>query len=125
MRLPYVLRQAAWTDMTCALLTSKVIGGRLTTVFIDDGLMRENEPETLTGGLNPTSNTLRLNVADEFFAALKGKTYPKRKEYPGTHSIRVLGRTVKESRLIHDTRNYRRRHFHRDERRGEDTTQHP
>ena len=85
--------------MTCALLTSKVIGGRLTTVFIDDGLMRENEPETVTGWLKSNSlNTIRLNVADEFFAALKGKTDPeeKRKAFRDTF-YKVLGRTVKES----------------------------
>jgi GMP synthase (glutamine-hydrolysing) len=86
-------------SMTCALLTSKVIGKRLTTVFIDDGLMRENEPETVTGWLKANGlNTMRLNVADEFFAALKGKTDPeeKRKAFRDTF-YKVLGRTVKES----------------------------
>lgn len=86
-------------SMTCALLTHKVIGDRLTTVFIDDGLMREGEPEAVTLWLKSHGiNTLRLDVADEFFTALKGKTDPeeKRKAFRDTF-YKVLGRAVKES----------------------------
>jgi GMP synthase (glutamine-hydrolysing) len=86
-------------SMTCALLAHRVIGDRLTTLFIDDGLMRENEPETVTGWLKKHGmNTLRLDVADEFFKALKGIEDPeeKRKAFRDTF-YKVLGRAVKES----------------------------
>lgn len=87
-------------SMTCALLAYKVIGDQLTVVFLDDGLMRENEPETVTGWLkNSGINTKLIDVKDEFFAALKGIEDPeeKRKAFRDTF-YRSLGKTVKESR---------------------------
>lgn len=87
-------------SMTCALLAHKVIGDRLTTLFLDDGLMREKEPETVTEWLKSHGmNTIKLDVADEFFKALKGKEDPeeKRKAFRDTF-YKVLGRAVKESK---------------------------
>lgn len=87
-------------SMTCALLAHKVIGDRLTTLFLDDGLMRENEPETVTEWLKSHGmNTVKLDVADEFFAALEGREDPeeKRKAFRDTF-YKVLGRAVKESK---------------------------
>jgi GMP synthase (glutamine-hydrolysing) len=87
-------------SMTCALLAHKIIGNQLTTIFIDDGLMRENEPEAVTEWLSEHGmNTVRLDVADEFFTALRGIDDPeeKRKAFRDTF-YKVLGRAVKESR---------------------------
>jgi GMP synthase (glutamine-hydrolysing) len=86
-------------SMTCALLAHGVIGSQLTTLFLDDGLMRENEPEEVTCWLRENGlNTERLDVAEEFFTALKGIEDPeeKRKAFRDTF-YKVLGRAVKES----------------------------
>jgi len=86
-------------SMTCALLAHKVIGDQLTTLFIDDGLMRENEPETVTEWLRDNKINVKLiNAGDDFFAALKGIEDPeeKRKVFRDTF-YKTLGRAVKES----------------------------
>ncbi len=86
-------------SMTCALLAHKVIGDQLTTLFIDDGLMRENEPETVTEWLRDNKINVKLiNAGDDFFAALKGIEDPeeKRKAFRDTF-YKTLGRAVKES----------------------------
>jgi len=86
-------------SMTCALLAHKVIGDQLTTLFIDDGLMRENESETVTEWLRDNKINVKLiNAGDDFFAALKGIEDPeeKRKVFRDTF-YKTLGRAVKES----------------------------
>ncbi|RLI89001.1 MAG: glutamine-hydrolyzing GMP synthase subunit GuaA [Candidatus Altiarchaeales archaeon] len=86
-------------SMTCALLAHKVIGDQLITLFIDDGLMRENEPETVTEWLKDNKINVKLiNAGDDFFAALKGIEDPeeKRKAFRDTF-YKTLGRAVKES----------------------------
>ncbi|RLI91495.1 MAG: glutamine-hydrolyzing GMP synthase subunit GuaA [Candidatus Altiarchaeales archaeon] len=86
-------------SMTCALLAHKVIGDQLTTLFIDDGLMRENEPETVTKWLRDNKINVKLiNAGNDFFAALKGIEDPeeKRKVFRDTF-YKTLGRAVKES----------------------------
>ncbi len=87
-------------SMTCAILTHKVIGDKLTIVFLDDGLMREDEPETVTGWLRDRGlNTRLIDVRDDFFAALKGIEDPeeKRKAFRDMF-YKSLGKAVKESR---------------------------
>lgn len=84
---------------TCAVLVHKVIGDQLKVVFIDDGLMRADEPETVVRDLKSWGiNTELIDAKDEFFSALKGFFDPeeKRKVFRDTF-YKVLGRTVKES----------------------------
>ncbi len=58
---------------TCAALANKAIGSRLTTVFIDTGLMRENEPEQVTSLLRKLELNVNLvRASDRFFSALEG-----------------------------------------------------
>jgi len=84
---------------TVTMLGHKAIGERLKTVFIDTGVMRENEPETVVAefaGLGVNVNL--IDAKDEFFAAFKGLLDPeeKRKAFRNTFYT-VLGRAVKAS----------------------------
>lgn len=86
-------------SMTCAVMTHKVVGNKLTVVFLDDGLMRENEPETVTNWLRDNRiNAKLIDVKDDFFASLKGIEDPeeKRKAFRDTF-YKALGKAVKES----------------------------
>ncbi|MEA3255310.1 MAG: ATP-binding protein [Candidatus Altiarchaeota archaeon] len=86
-------------SMACTVLAHNVVGDQLTAVFLDDGLMREGEPEAVTGWLKSNGiNTRLMDVADEFFTALKGIDDPevKRKAFRDTF-YKVLGRAVRES----------------------------
>lgn len=87
-------------SMVCAKLAHKALGSeKLVVVFIDDGLMRQDEPKNVTDLLKSWGmNTMLLEVQQEFFNALKGLTDPeeKRKAFRDTF-YKVLGRTVKES----------------------------
>jgi len=65
---------------TCTVLAWRALGDRLKVIFIDDGLMREGEPEqvrTVFGKMG--INVDIVNAQDEFFAALAGKTDPEDK----------------------------------------------
>ncbi|MBN2518727.1 MAG: glutamine-hydrolyzing GMP synthase subunit GuaA [Candidatus Altiarchaeota archaeon] len=82
-----------------AVLAHKAVGNNLRVVFLDDGLMREGEPEGVKEDFARLGMTVEvLDVADEFFKALKGKTDPedKRKAFRNIFYT-VLGRAVKES----------------------------
>ncbi len=85
---------------TVTLLGHRALGNQLKTVFIDNGLMRKDEPEQVVGGF------LRLGVPvevvdarSEFFTALGGITDPeaKREAITQTFYRSVFGRIVKES----------------------------
>ncbi len=87
-------------SMACAVLGNRALRERLIAVFIDDGLMRQDEPAEVTNLLRGLGIETRLvDVKDEFFAVLKGKQDPeeKRKAFRDTFYT-VLGRTVKESK---------------------------
>jgi GMP synthase (glutamine-hydrolysing) len=81
------------------VLGHKALGRRLKVLFIDDGLMRQDEPQTVKrtfAGLG-----IRVTVIDAaktFFAALKGLTDPeeKRKAFRDTF-YKVFGKAVRES----------------------------
>jgi GMP synthase (glutamine-hydrolysing) len=75
------------------------LGDNLKSIFIDDGLMREGEPEqvqNIFAGLGIKVDI--VDAADEFFAALAGKIDPevKRKAFRDTF-YSVFGREVKNS----------------------------
>jgi len=83
----------------CTVLAHRAIGDKLKSIFIDDGLMRENEPQDVQeifGNLG-----IQVDIVDarsEFFEALKGKDDPevKRKAFRNTF-YSVFGREVKNS----------------------------
>jgi len=83
----------------CTVLAHRAIGNNLKVIFIDDGLMRHNEPQDVAqifAGLG-----IHVDIIDargEFFAALKGLIDPeeKRKAFRNTF-YSVFGRAVKES----------------------------
>ncbi|MEM3525770.1 MAG: glutamine-hydrolyzing GMP synthase [Candidatus Jordarchaeaceae archaeon] len=63
-----------------AVLGLKAIGNNLTVVFLDDGLMREGEPETVTKIFRDMGIQTRLyDVKEKFFQAMKNLTDPEEK----------------------------------------------
>jgi len=83
----------------CTVLAHRAIGDRMKAIFIDDGLMRENEPQEVRdifAGLGITVDI--VDTREEFFQALSGKSDPeeKRKAFRNTF-YSVFGREVKAS----------------------------
>ena len=67
-------------SMTCAALTHKALGRRATILFIDDGLMRENDERKARKELRSLGIRLKtLNAQREFFKALRCKNDPEHK----------------------------------------------
>jgi GMP synthase (glutamine-hydrolysing) len=61
---------------TVTMLGHRAIGNNLKTVFIQNGLMREGEPEQVVGFFRELGVTVEVvDAREEFFAALKGETY--------------------------------------------------
>jgi GMP synthase (glutamine-hydrolysing) len=89
---------------TVTMLGHRALGSRLKTVFVENGLMREGEPqrvERLFGGLGVPIEV--VNVREEFFAALAGVTDPEQKREAITQTFykKVFGRIVKDSGATH------------------------
>lgn len=85
---------------TVTLLGHRALGERLKTVFIDNGLMREGEPEQVVSLFQKLG--VKVTVVDarqEFLAALKGITDPEQKRETITRTFYrdVFGRLVRES----------------------------
>ncbi|MEM3891807.1 MAG: ATP-binding protein [Nitrososphaerales archaeon] len=81
-----------------AVLGYRALGEGLTAVFLDDGLMREGEPESVASMLSKLGLKVKVyDVSEEFFKALKGITDPelKRKTFRSTF-YHTLSRVVKE-----------------------------
>jgi len=86
------------------LLAHRAMGSRLLTYFIDNGLMREQEPESVVLAMKDLGVPVKLvDARREFFSALKGKTDPeeKRQAITDTFYKTVFGRLVKESGASH------------------------
>ncbi len=65
---------------TAAVLLSRAIGGRLTAVYVDTGLMRHRETEFMEKAFGGRKMDFRVvRAADRFFAALKGVEEPELK----------------------------------------------
>ena len=65
---------------TVTVLGHKALGNRLKTIFIDNGLMREGEPENVVKVFKKLGVKVEIVEAqDNFFRALKGKTDPEEK----------------------------------------------
>ena len=83
----------------CTVLAHRAIGDNLKVIFIDDGLMRHNEPQDVAKIFADVGIKVDIiNAQDEFFAALKGLIDPeeKRKAFRNTFYT-VFGKAVKES----------------------------
>ena len=85
---------------TVTMLGHKALGKRLKTVFIQNGLMRQGEPERVVSLFKKLG--VKVEIVDarkEFFAALKGITDPEEKREAITQTFykKVFGRIVKKS----------------------------
>ena len=65
---------------TATVLGYRAIGNQLKTVFIDNGLMRKSEPESVVKTFKNLGIKVEIiNAKNKFFKALKGKTDPEEK----------------------------------------------
>ena len=83
----------------CAALIAKAIGNNLTCVFVDHGLMRQNEGNEIEKAFSGIGiNFIRINAEDRFLSALKGVCEPeKKRKIIGELFIRVfeeVGKTL-------------------------------
>jgi GMP synthase (glutamine-hydrolysing) len=88
-------------SMVCAFLSYRALDNNLIALFIDDGLMRKNEPKTVTNILrNRGIKTVIMRTAKDFFKALKGLEDPEemRKAFRDTF-YKTLGAAVKKYRV--------------------------
>ncbi len=111
----------------CTVLAWRALGNKLKVIFIDDGLMREGEPEQVRAAFGKQGiNVEILNARKEFFAALAGKTDPedKRKAFRQTFYT-VFGHEVKRSGARFLVQGTIARRHHRDQGRRQDAAQHP
>lgn len=76
----------------CAALIGKAIGKNLTCVFVDHGLMRQNEGDEIEKAFSGRGiNFIRIDAEDRFLTALKGVTEPeKKRKIIGEQFIRVF-----------------------------------
>jgi GMP synthase (glutamine-hydrolysing) len=89
---------------TVTMLGHRALGKRLKTVFVENGLMREVEPEQVAGFFKKLGVTVDVvDARSEFFAALKGITDPEEKREAITQTFyrQVFGRIVKDSGAKH------------------------
>ena len=86
---------------TVTMLGHRALGNRLRTVFIDNGIMRQGEPEQVVVFFQDLGVSVEVvDAKDAFFAALKGVKEPeaKREAITQTFYKNVFGRIVRESR---------------------------
>ena len=82
------------------LLGHKAMGDRLKTYFIENGLMREGEPESIVSLFKNLGVPVELlDARDTFFNALKGRIDPEEKREAITHAFykEVFGQLVRET----------------------------
>jgi len=84
---------------TCTVLAWRALGDRLKVIFIDDGLMREGEPDAVREAFTKLGIKVDIfNAQDEFFAALAGKLDPEEKRKAFRQAFySVFGREVLKS----------------------------
>ena len=82
------------------LLGHRALGERLKTCFIENGLMREGEPQYIADVFAALGVPVEIvDARDAFFAALKGVTDPEEKRDKGITNVfykDVFGKLVKE-----------------------------
>lgn len=83
---------------TCAVLAARALGKNLRIVFLDDGLMREEEAEKTKRIFKKFGLNLEIKkVAKSFFRALKGIGDPEKKRKAFREVFyRILGEIVQE-----------------------------
>ncbi len=89
---------------TVTMLGHRVLGDRLKTVFIENGLMREGEAEKVVGLFKRLGVTVDvIDAKNEFFAALQGVADPEEKREAITQTFYkdVFGGLVKGSGAKH------------------------
>ncbi|MDD5022555.1 MAG: glutamine-hydrolyzing GMP synthase [Candidatus ainarchaeum sp.] len=89
-------------DSTVAsVLVGKAIGKNLVCVFVDTGLMRENETEKVEKTLKRAGINIKVeNASDKFFKELKGITNPEEKrKIIGKEFIEVFQKIAKEEKV--------------------------
>jgi GMP synthase (glutamine-hydrolysing) len=89
---------------TVTMLGHQALGPKLKTVFVENGLMREGEPEQVVGFFKKLGVTVEVvDARSEFFTALKGITHPEQKREAVTQTFykNVFGRIVRESGAKH------------------------
>ncbi|HCI54445.1 MAG TPA: hypothetical protein PLN06_02635 [Bacteroidales bacterium] len=82
------------------MLGHKALGSRLRSVFIQNGLMREGEPESVVETFGKLGVPVEIiDARKEFLDALKGITDPEKKREAITQTFykKVFGRIVRES----------------------------
>lgn len=82
------------------MIGHKALGSRLKTYFIDNGIMREGEPQWIVKLFKDLGVQVELvNAKDKFFSALKGLTDPEEKRQAITDAFYkdVFSRLVKMS----------------------------
>jgi len=85
---------------TVTMLGHRALGARLRTVFVQNGLMRQGEPEQVVKFFHDLGVPVEVvDAQDEFFAALEGITDPEEKREAITQTFyrHVFGRLVKTS----------------------------
>ena len=86
---------------TTTFLVHKAVAENLISVFIDDGLRREGEPEFVVKTLKDLGIKIRfIDAEEEFFEALKGKTdaEEKRKAFRDKF-YKTLGKVAREEKV--------------------------
>ncbi len=80
-----------------AMLVKEAIGERLTCIFVDNGLLRKNEAESVVSTFGERLNLIHVDASGEFLSTLRGVTHPeaKRKRI-GEIFIRVFEREAKK-----------------------------
>ncbi|MCL1998889.1 MAG: glutamine-hydrolyzing GMP synthase [Turicibacter sp.] len=75
----------------CAALLSRAIPERLTCIFVDHGLMRQDEGDEIEGVFQNRLKFIRINAKNRFFAKLKRITEPEQKrKIIGTEFARIF-----------------------------------
>lgn len=85
---------------TVTLIGHKALGNRLKTYFIENGIMREGEPQRVVDAFKKLGVPVEIiDAKEDFFSALKGVTDPEQKREAITQTFykKVFGRLVKES----------------------------
>ncbi len=81
-----------------ALLINKAIGHQLTCIFVNNGLLRKNEPETVLNFLKKFDlNVIYVDASKEFLSELKGVVDPeKKRKIIGNKFIEIFEREAKK-----------------------------
>ena len=82
------------------MLGHRALGQQLKTVFVDNGIMRQGEPEQVVAFFRELDVKVEIvDAREEFFAALKGITDPEEKREAVTQTFyrNVFGRLVRQS----------------------------